>query len=114
LFFLLFVDNSDDDTLIKRALDNASDFDHLQYLASQGIAKSTEYFDVNRCLKIRDKMSAPEGVGPLFERVLERFKRVTKKRGSKEVVKQANAMMLNLAKNPESKKGDLIAVIKQL
>jgi len=69
----LFEDNSDDHLLIKKALENASDFDHLQYLASQGIAKSTEYYDANRCLKIRDKMSSPDEVGPLFDRVLERF-----------------------------------------
>jgi hypothetical protein len=29
LFFLLFEDNSDDHLLIKKALENASDFDHL-------------------------------------------------------------------------------------
>jgi hypothetical protein len=80
LFFLLFEDNSDDHLLIKKALNNASDFDCLSYLASQGIEKSTVYYDVNRCLKIRDKMSNPDEIGPLFDQLLDRFKRVSRKR----------------------------------
>jgi hypothetical protein len=48
LFFLLFEDNSDDHLLMSKALNNTTDYDFVAYLASQDIAKSTEYYDVNR------------------------------------------------------------------
>ena len=48
LFFLLFEDNSDDHLLMSKGLNNTTDYDFVAYLASQDIAKSTEYYDVNR------------------------------------------------------------------
>ena len=59
-------------------------------------------------------MGAPDDVGPIFDTVVDRFKRVSRKRRPIKVIDQANAMVLNVVKNPESKKGDLVTVIKQL
>jgi hypothetical protein len=59
-------------------------------------------------------MGAPDDVGPIFDMVVDRFKRVSRKRRPIQVIEQANAMVLNVVKNPESKKGELVTVIKQL
>jgi hypothetical protein len=59
-------------------------------------------------------MGSPDEVGPIFDKVVERFKRVSRKRRPLQVIEQANAMLLNVIKNTESKKGDLVTVIKQL
>lgn len=59
-------------------------------------------------------MGSPDEVGPIFDKVVERFKRVSRKRRPLHVIEQANAMLLNVLKNPESKKGELVTVIKQL
>jgi hypothetical protein len=59
-------------------------------------------------------MGSPDEVGPIFDKVVERFKRVSRKRRPLNVIEQANAMLLNVVKNPESKKGELVTVIKQL
>ena len=59
-------------------------------------------------------MGSPDEVGPIFDKVVERFKRVSRKRRPLQVIEKANAMLLNVVKNPESKKGELVTVIKQL
>ena len=59
-------------------------------------------------------MGSPDEVGPIFDKVVERFKRVSRKRMPLQVIEKANAMLLNVVKNPESKKGELVTVIKQL
>ena len=45
-------------------------------------------------------MGAPDDVGPIFDMVVERFNRVSRKRRPVQVIEQANAMLLNVAKNP--------------
>ena len=59
-------------------------------------------------------MGSPDEVGPIFDKVVERFKRVSRKRRPLQVIEQANAMLLTVVKNLESKKGELVTVIKQL
>lgn len=59
-------------------------------------------------------MGSPDEVGPIFDKVVERFKRVSRKRRPLQVIEQANAMLLAVVKNPESKKAELVTVIKQL
>lgn len=59
-------------------------------------------------------MGSPDEVGPIFDKVVERLKRVSRKRRPLQVIDQANAMLLTVVKNPESKKGELVTVIKQL
>jgi hypothetical protein len=59
-------------------------------------------------------MGSPDEVGPIFDKVVERFKRVSRKKRPLHVIEKANAMLLNVLKNPESKKGELVTVIKQL
>ena len=59
-------------------------------------------------------MGKPDEVGPIFDKVVERFKRISRKRRPLQVIEQANAMLLTVVKNPESKKGEFVTVIKQL
>ena len=80
MFFLIFEDNSSEEqTVIKKCVENANDFDYVAYLARQGIERASEYYDANRMMKIRDKMSAPTEVGHIVEKVVERLKRVSRR-----------------------------------
>lgn len=57
-------------------------------------------------------MSAPDTVGPLFERVLERFKRVSRKRPPAVIIEEANTMFLKAVKKENATKSEIAAIVK--
>ena len=65
-------------------------------------------------MKIRDKMSSPAEVGPIVEKVVERLKRVSRKLAPAKLIGNANEMLLQVARNPEAKRDDLLVVFDQL
>jgi hypothetical protein len=69
---LIFEDRSEDHKLIKKTLDNTTEFDFLAYLLVEEIDNPQEYFDANKMLKLKDKLS-PE-VGKILEIVVKKFK----------------------------------------
>jgi hypothetical protein len=65
-------------------MENATDFDYLLYLLVEDI-DANEYFDANRCLKLKDKLT-PE-VGKLLDKVIARLKDVSSQISPKEFIK---------------------------
>jgi len=100
---LIFEDFSDNAALISKAYSNSTDFDFVQYLASQGIDQPDDYYDANRLLKIRDRMTSPDT--GLLDKVIARFRAVTSDDlVPSEMIKQSNLMLLELARLPKAKK----------
>ena len=57
LFYQLFEESSTaDETLIKKAKKNCTEFDYIQYLNFEEIIDPEEYFDMNKQLQLREKL----------------------------------------------------------
>jgi hypothetical protein len=69
---LIFEDRSENHKLIKKTFDNTTEFDFLAYLLVEEIDDPHEYFDANRMIKLKDKLS-PE-VGKILDTVVKKFK----------------------------------------
>lgn len=63
-----------------------------------------DYYDVNRMLKLKDKLSAESG--QVLTKVIGHFKRICKELNPIEFMKQSNLMMLDLAKQQNASKKD--------
>ena len=57
LFFLIFEDFSEESALIQKVFNNITDFDCITYLMIEKIQDPLEYYDANRILKLRDKLT---------------------------------------------------------
>lgn len=73
LFFLLFEDRSEDHKLIQKTMENVTDFDYMLYLMVEGI-EANEYFDANRILKLKDKLTSE--VGKILDKVILKLKEI--------------------------------------
>ena len=82
---MLFEDRSDDLSLLTKTIKNTTDFDFLSYLIVENIADPASYFDANKVLKLRDKLS-PD-CGKVLEMTVKRFKSVTKTFSPQEFIK---------------------------
>jgi hypothetical protein len=72
LFFLLFEDQSEDHELESKVFQNLTDFDFIVYLTIEKIDDPDSYFDANRMLKLKDKLT-PQA-GQILTKVIKRFK----------------------------------------
>jgi len=97
--------------LIKKTLENTTEFDLLTYLAVEDIDPN-EYFDANRMLKLKDKLS-PE-VGKLLDSVVRKLKTLTKNHDPHEFIKQSNLYLLSTAKQNNATKQELEQVVDQM
>jgi hypothetical protein len=73
----LFEEYSEEISLMRKCYDNATEFDFISYLGSLKIDDAEEHFDVNRVMKLKDRMQAVES-GPLVELVVARLKKAGK------------------------------------
>ena len=105
LFYLLFEDRLASepslDLLAHAILPAVSDFDYVVHLSVEKIEDPCSYYDVNRVMKLRDRMAA--GGGDLLQQVVDKLKQIgTEDVVPSQVITQCNLMLLEMASEPDS------------
>jgi len=93
-------------------MQQTNDFDKIAFLVVEKIEDPSDYYDVNRIHKLKDKLS-PE-VGQILMKYISGLKKLCQELNPHEFLKQSNMMLLELAKNPQASRKEYSECLKQL
>ena len=68
-------DYNDQTKLIDKVMQNVNDFDYVTYLIVKNIEDPSEYYDVNRVNKMKDKLTTE--VAPYLTKLVSKLKKLS-------------------------------------
>jgi len=106
LAYQLFDESSNaDEQLIETAFKACTDFDFIQFMNLEEIYDAEEYFDMNKQLQLKDKLTTP-GLQSILQKVITKCIGLGKKYNIQEYIRQANCSLIELAKDPKTTPGE--------
>ncbi|CDW84307.1 UNKNOWN [Stylonychia lemnae] len=112
LTFLLFEELSENLQLVQKVFQNANDFDIISFIITKQIGDPSEYYDINKVNKLKDKLSSE--VGAILGKFINNIIRVSQELNASEFIKQSNTMLLEIANKPDSTIFEFQTLFEQL